>query len=163
METLNERYNLNGLQIQSRTDFTGGIQHWFWLVIAILFLSTTTSSSSFLQMPRGRPPLDPDVKQQHREEALKRYSDKFVPISPFFCRELTAFCHAEMPTNSARQHDCECNSRFLNTLFSITQFPATKASRRHCKLRYLHATKVRLERGLGIGTLLRQVGWWFFF
>ncbi|KAJ7857276.1 hypothetical protein B0H14DRAFT_3447977 [Mycena olivaceomarginata] len=27
-------------------------------------------------MPRGRPPLDPDVKQQHREEALKRYSDK---------------------------------------------------------------------------------------
>ncbi|KAJ7846632.1 hypothetical protein B0H14DRAFT_2584083 [Mycena olivaceomarginata] len=27
-------------------------------------------------MPRGRPPLDPDIKQQHCEEALKRYSDK---------------------------------------------------------------------------------------
>ncbi|KAJ7872190.1 hypothetical protein B0H14DRAFT_2570443 [Mycena olivaceomarginata] len=27
-------------------------------------------------MPRGRPPLDPEVKQQHREETLKRYSDK---------------------------------------------------------------------------------------
>ncbi|KAJ7772499.1 hypothetical protein B0H14DRAFT_3508982 [Mycena olivaceomarginata] len=27
-------------------------------------------------MPRGRPPLDPDAKQQRRAEALKRYSDK---------------------------------------------------------------------------------------
>ncbi|KAJ7899251.1 hypothetical protein B0H14DRAFT_2556818 [Mycena olivaceomarginata] len=27
-------------------------------------------------MPRGRPPLDPDTKQQHCEEALKHYSDK---------------------------------------------------------------------------------------
>jgi hypothetical protein len=53
-------------------------------VIDILFSSTTTLSNPFFQMPQGQTPLEPDVKQQHCEDSLKRYSKKQVQIFSIF-------------------------------------------------------------------------------
>ncbi|KAJ7792121.1 hypothetical protein B0H14DRAFT_2624291 [Mycena olivaceomarginata] len=41
-------------------------------------------------MPRGRPPLDPDIKQQRREETLKRYKEKGRSLTKAFIQYLTS-------------------------------------------------------------------------